>query len=115
MVLDPSVLGAMAHELGADAADVINGFLSDFPGEVRRQMRLIEEAAQSQAQAQAVHRLRGSALNLGAVDLVRITTEAERRAVSGQMLDTDELRMLRNAVDAAVLGIRRQWPEGWRP
>ena len=81
--IDPSVLAGLRRELGADADLVIGEMLAAFREDGAGQLAAFAAAASTPMQARAAHRLRGSALNLGAVALAEACARAEAAANAG--------------------------------
>jgi CheY-like chemotaxis protein len=81
--IDPAVLAGLRRELGADADLVIGEMLAAFREDGAAQLAAIAAATSAPMLARAAHRLRGSALNLGAVVLAEACQRAESAANAG--------------------------------
>lgn len=84
-ILNPQVLAGLRSELGPEAAPLIVEMLAAFTEDSAMQLAAFESAPTAPAQMRAAHRLRGSALNLGAVALAAICAKAEAAANAGDM------------------------------
>lgn len=82
-VLDPMVLAALRSDLGADADAVLREIATSFAAEIACQHRALSEAADAPALARAAHRLRGSAVNVGARRLAALCRAVEAAALAG--------------------------------
>ena len=70
------------------------------------EVRTLLERGQHQQAAQALHRLRGIAANLGAVDVARLTAEAEAQLrLAGQPALDSALQQLQQALDIVVSSV----------
>ncbi len=85
-VLDPTVLAHLRVELGPDAESVINDVLGSFRDDTLAQLEKCQQASMASDLAKAAHRLRGSALNVGAVALATICAKAEAAGNAGDLV-----------------------------
>ncbi|HAT10043.1 MAG TPA: hypothetical protein DCS97_05485 [Planctomycetes bacterium] len=83
MCIDPTVLGTLRAELGEDADTIIADMIDSFPAETQTQLARIIPGAPAGELAKAAHRLRGSALNLGATALCDVCARTELAANNG--------------------------------
>lgn len=83
--LDPAVLVGLRRELGAAADDVIGELLAAFRKDSPGMLASFAAATTAPALARTAHRLRGLALNLGAVALAEACARAEAAANAGDV------------------------------
>ena len=83
LALNPIVLASLRRELGDDADAVIADLLSSFISDTTTQVQALLSAEDLPAIAKGAHRLRGSALSIGATALAAVCAEAEAAAQSG--------------------------------
>jgi two-component system sensor histidine kinase/response regulator len=83
--LDPTVLAGLRRELGPDADAVIGEMLVAFREDGAVQLAAFAAATTAPMLARAAHRLRGSALNLGALALAGACMRAEAAANAGDV------------------------------
>ncbi len=81
--IDPDVLGSLRSELGEDAGPIIAEMIDAFPAEAALQLAKMIPGVSPGELAKAAHRLRGSALNLGAAALCAVCAQAEAAANHG--------------------------------
>ena len=84
-ILDIRVLADLRVELGPDAEVVIADILGSFREDTLAQFEKCRQATVAADLAKAAHRLRGSALNVGAVALSAICAKAEAAGNAGDL------------------------------
>ena len=85
----------------------IIGRFGDGAAQTLADLRAAVAAGDAPGTAERAHRLRGSALNVGLVDLAGLCQEVEERARAGELPDPDALTTLGVAVTAAVVELDR--------
>ena len=85
VIIDPTILAGLRHELGLDADLVISEMLIAFSEDTAAQLAECFAADTASALSKAAHRLRGSALNVGAVALAGSCAKAETAGNSGDL------------------------------
>jgi HPt (histidine-containing phosphotransfer) domain-containing protein len=85
MILDPEVLSQLRVEMGSEGEAVITEVLESFHGETNAQLQKCRQATAAGEFAKAAHRLRGSALNVGATALSAICAQAEAAGNAGDL------------------------------
>ena len=106
VLIDPAVLEGLRRELGDDAPAIIGDMLASFRADGLVQLAAFDGAADAAGMAKAAHRLRGSALNLGAIALAAICQRAESLANGGDAAGCQacagEMRRILELTDKAL-------------
>ena len=106
--MDPSVLRALAREIGDEAIgrEICDLFVAETTPRLQ-QLRTAVRDGDAEALRVGAHTLKGSASNVGAVAVSSAAAEIERRARAGELEDMDTvLTRLADAVELtrAALG-----------
>ncbi|WP_189410640.1 Hpt domain-containing protein [Neogemmobacter tilapiae] len=99
-MIDWNRVGDLRSEIGDDSfVEVVEIFLEEADEVTNRMLRLTTSAAQ----AQALHFLKGAALNLGFEDLADLCQAGEHRAARGVMIEPDPILACYQASKTAFL------------
>lgn len=90
-IIDPAIVQGLRNELGDDAQAVIDDIVAGFRADGAEQVVAVGEAVDAPELAKRAHKLRGSALNLGAARLAALCGRIEAEAKAGRLAESRAL------------------------
>jgi HPt (histidine-containing phosphotransfer) domain-containing protein len=90
-IIDPGVIQGLRNELGDDAQAVIDDIVAGFRADGAGQVVAVGQAPDALELAKRAHKLRGSALNLGAARLATLCGRIEAEAKAGRLAEAKAL------------------------
>ena len=110
-VLDPSRLEAL-RDMGAEAGELVERIVSTFIGTAEESLAGVRRAVRAADHAEIArltHKLRGSAANLGAVQVSALCRDLEEHALEVTTADEDQLlAALERSLKVTIVVLRRQ-------